>query len=598
MALGATVAVFAQQRPPPRIMSVDELRPGMTGYGLTVFQGMRPERFSVEVVGVLHNARPRMDMILIRPSHPRLEVLGTVAGMSGSPIYINDRLVGAYAYGWEFGRETIAGVTPIANMLAEARRPRRTPPGLIPGSQVPLPLAVDSVSGRRSRSVLDTLAARMQVVRAPVPSAHGQLVPVSVPLCVAGMSEGALRYLSEAFEPFGLVPIQSGGTGPRNGSPPADAPAHFENGGSISVTLISGDISGAATGTVTWVQDHEVLAFGHPMMGLGEVALPTALSRVAWIMASLRRSHKMAEPVRDLGAMVQDRPAAIVVDERASAPMIPVRVRLHGVEGAPQREWNVQLAYHRAFLSRLVGAVLGTVLETTAGDVGDAAWVVRSSVVTRDHGTLQFTDHGAAAEGVNALSLSSLSVAEAIDRLTDNPFEQVRIDRIDAEVELRWSRDFYYIRSVALSRAEVDPGETVQLLVSLGQYGARPVVRAIPVTVPREVAGREMDIEVSAGGETLPDLAEPENITDLIRNVTSSFAEDALVVTLRMPGQGVLLRGRALPNLPGSALDALRPAANTDGGEPIPNVRRIVVPVGRLVLGRDRVRLRVREVRQ
>jgi hypothetical protein len=223
---------------------------------------------------------------------------------------------------------------------------------------------------------------------------------------------------------------------------------------------------------------------------------------------------------------------------------------------------------------------------------------VRSQVVTRDRGTLQFTDVGASAEGTNGLPYSSLGMAEAVERLTDNPFEQVRIDRIEVDVTLRWARDFYYVRSVALSRAEADPGETVQLLVSLGQYGAAPIVRAIPLRVPREVAGREVDIEVGPGADTLPDLAEPESVGDLIRNLTTSFPEDSLVVTMRLPGQGVLLRGRTIPNLPGSALDALRPAASTDGGEPIANSQRTVVPVGRVVLGRDRLRLRVREVRQ
>src|SRR5690349_14930530 len=114
-------------------MGVDEIRPGMTGYGLTVIHGTQPERFNVEVLEILHNARPQMDMILIRTSDrqgapPLLERTGSVAGMSGSPIYINDRLIGAYAYGWMFGRDSIAGVTPISTMLAELRRPRRTPP--------------------------------------------------------------------------------------------------------------------------------------------------------------------------------------------------------------------------------------------------------------------------------------------------------------------------------------------------------------------------------------------------------------------------------------------------------------------------------------
>jgi hypothetical protein len=544
-----------------------------------------------------------MDMILIRPTHPILERCGTVAGMSGSPIYINDRLIGAYAYGWDFGRETVAGVTPIANMVAELGRTRRTPPGLIPGSQVPLPIvppADGAPASPRRRSAFDQSAERLRLARAPVNTQYGSLVPLSVPFAVAGMSDGALRYLADAFEPMGIVPVQSGGTGARRrGTGPAATPAaHYANGGSVSINLLSGDIAGASTGTVTVADGGDVLAFGHPMMGLGEVALPAGLSRVAWIMASVRRSHKMAEPVADLGALQQDRPFTIVVNERGAAPTVPVRVQLHGTDGAPHTEWNVSVAYHRALFSRLVASVIGTVLETAAGDVGDVAWTVRSSVVTEGHGTLAFTDNGASAEGTGGMTVGSLQATDALERLTDNPFEQVRVTRVDVDVQLRWARDFYYVRSVALSRAEADPGETVQLVVTLAQYAGATVVRSIPLTVPRELAGRDVDIDITPGGETVPDVAEPEAIGDLIRNLTTSFPEDALVVSVRMPGQGVTLRGRALPDLPGSAFDALRPAVDTESGEPFANVRRTVVPVGRLVLGRDRVRLHVREIRQ
>lgn len=603
LALSATGLVsaalaIAQSVPTPRTISVDELRPGMRGYGLTVFSGTRPERFEVEVVGTLRNFRPRQDLVLIRTTHPILQRANTVGGMSGSPIYVDDKLVGAYAYGWEFGNEPIAGVTPIANMIAELARPRRTPPGMIPGYTVPVPIAGPSegpAPGRR-QTALDSVASQLRLARAPVATPFGSLAPLSVPLNVAGMSNGAVRFLSDALEPMGITPMQAAGTGAQQ--PPANAPTHYEPGGSVSVQLISGDISGAGTGTVTWVRGPEVLGFGHPMMELGEVALPTALSRVSWILSSSRRSFKIAEPIRPLGALVQDRPSTIIVDERASAPTVPMHVRITGNDGAPQNDWNVQVSLHRALFARLCGSVVATVLETAAGDHSDAAYTITSRVHTRDKGVLEFTDVGATLSGPGAISPLSMSFFDAVDRLTDNPFQPVRVDRVDVEVNLRWRRDLYYVRNVSLSRAEADPGQTVQLHVSLGQYAAAPITRTIPIEVPRDLAGREMEIEVMPGGEVVPDLPEPESIDDLVRNLTVSYPDDALVVVVRMPGQGALVRGRALYNLPGSAFDALRPGTSTDGAEPLSNVRRTVVPLGRIVIGRDRVRLRVRDLRQ
>lgn len=569
----------------------------MRGYGLSVFSGTRPERFEVEIVGTLRNFRPRQDLVLIRTTHPILQRANTVGGMSGSPIYVDDKLVGAYAYGWEFGNEPIAGVTPISNMLAELGRPRRTPPGMVPGYTVPVPIAGPTEQGpNRRQTALENAASQLRLARAPVQTPFGALAPLAVPLSVAGMSTGAVRFLSEAFEPMGIVPMQAAGTGtPR---PEPGTPSHYEPGGSVSVQLISGDISGAGTGTVTWVRGPEVLGFGHPMMELGEVALPAALSRVSWILSSSRRSFKIAEPVRPLGALVQDRPSTIIVDERETAPMVPMRVRIRGNDGAPQNDWNVNVAFHRALFARLVGSVVATTLETAAGDMSDAAYTIEARVHTRDRGVLSFTDVGATLSGPGSISPLSMSFYEAVDRLTDNPFQPVRIDRVEVDVNLRWRRELYFVRNVTLSQAEADPGRTVQLQVSLGQYAAAPITRTIPIEVPREMAGREMEIEVMPGGEATPDMAEPESIDDLVRNLTTSYPDDALVVVVRMPGQGALIRGRTLYNLPSSAADALRPGASTDGAELMGNVRRTVVPLGRIVVGRDRVRLRVRELRQ
>jgi hypothetical protein len=573
-------------------MSSDDVRPGMRGYGLTVFRGTRPERFEVEVLDTVHNFRPHMDLILIRPTHPTLEHAGTVGGMSGSPIFIEGKLIGAYAYGWEFGRDPVAGVTPIASMLAELRRPRRTPSGVIPGSGIPFDIGPTPIG--RPRAGWESLSRNALAHRTPVATAYGSLVPAMTPMAVGGMGARAVQHLAEALEPFGIVPLQGAGGGGA-ARPPDDAPTRYENGGAVGVRMIEGDISGNVTGTVTLVTPEGVLAFGHPMMGLGETAFPATIARVMWILASERRSFKISEPVRSLGALVNDRGPAVVVDPRATAPTVPVHVSIHGVDGAPHTDWNCTIAGQRPMTARLAASVVESALEDTVSDMAEAAWTVRSRVFLRGRGPVEFTEHGAGAEGVR--SLPAPGGFELLTRVVDNAFGVVPVDRIEVDLTLRWQRDFSYVRSVSASAAEVDPGATLELRVLLGRYGAGPELRTVRVEVPRELAGRELDVEVAGGSEVVPDLAEPESLGDLIRNVSTRYPSDALVVSVRMPGQGVTLRGRVIPNLPGSALDALRPSVSTESGEPFQNFRRTVVPVGRVVLGRDRVRLRVREVR-
>lgn len=587
--------VLLAQVPRPTVagvetMPIDEVRPGMRGYGLTVFRGTRPERFDVEVLDTIHNFRPRQDLILIRPTHPTLEHAGTVGGMSGSPIFVDGRLIGAYAYGWEFGRDPVAGVTPIGSMLAELRRPRRTPPGLIPGSGAPLDVAPPAAP----RARWETLSRSALAARAPVPTAYGSLVPAMTPMAVAGMGARATEHLAEALAPFGLVPLQGAGGG-GTAQTPSDAPTRYENGGAIGVRMIQGDISGNVTGTVTLVTPQGVLAFGHPMMGLGETAFPATIARVMWILASERRSFKMSEPLRSLGSLVADRGPAVVVDERATAPTVPMRVTVHGVEGAPHPEWNVTLAGQRPMTARLAASVVESALEETVSDMAEAAWTVRSRVTLRGREPLEFTDHGTGMEGVR--SLPAPGGFEVLTRVVDNAFAMVPVDRIEVDLTMHWRRDFAYVRAVTAGVTEVEPGGAVDLRVQLGRYGAAPEMRTVRLEVPRELAGRELDVEVAGGNEVVPDLPEPETLDDLLRNVSTRFPDDALVVSVRMPGQGVTLHGRVIPNLPGSAFDALRPSVSTESGEPFPNYRRTVVPVGRVVLGRDRIRLRVREVR-
>ncbi len=588
VALAASGSLLAQSVPTPvgALMPIADVRPGMRGYGLTVFRGTRPERFDVEVIDVLRNFRPRMDLVLVRPSHPTLDHAGVVGGMSGSPIFLEGRLAGAYSYGWEFGRDPVAGVTPIHAMLAELRRPRRTPPGLLPGSSIPLPIESPrgDVSARSAHAPF----------REPVPTAYGTLVPASSPLSVGGMATRALAHLAEALEPFGIVPVQTGGGG--SATPPPDAPTRYEPGGAVAVRLIQGDISGNVTGTVTHLEGNNVLAFGHPMTSAGETALPAGIARVLWILASSRRSFKISEPLRSLGSLVSDRGPGIVIDTLAVSPTLPVRVRVRGVDGAPRSEWNATVASQRPLAARLAGSVIETAIEETASDSGDVGWTVRSTVHLRGRPPLVLVEHGSSAEGPR--TIGNLAAPDLITRALDNAFGPVIPERLEVEVELRWAREFSYLRSASVSLAEVEPGAPFEVRMMLHRYGLAPEQRAVTLIAPREMAGREMEIEVAGGNEATLDLPEPESTDDILRNLSARLPDDAVVVSMRMPGQGVTLRGRTLANLPGSAFDALRPAMSSDSGDPMLNWRRAVVSVGRVVLGRDRLRVRVREVRQ
>jgi hypothetical protein len=598
-ALCLTSALALSQVKSP-FMSVAELRPGMKGYGLTVFRGDAPERFGVEVIDVLHGFRPDQDLILIRTEHPVLTTAITVAGMSGSPIYIDGRMIGAYAYGWTFGKEPVAGVTPISNMLAELARP--IDPriwkaiGTLPALTGHKP-AAPSPQAQLRPYLGDRREAAFDALRAlPRNTLYGQPLPAATPLQVSGLGQAGLELLSRELGPYGLMPVQAGaGAGAAASSKP---PAPFQDGGSIGVQLTRGDVSVMAVGTVTYVQGQKLVAFGHPMLNAGQVALPTCTTKVVHVLSSEMRSFKLAEPVAPLGVLVQDRQSAIVVDSQLHADMLPVKVRVHGVPNAPRTEWNMEVASHRMLTPGLVMSALSSALEATAIDRTDAVLQVDSQVEIAGHGKQSVSDvlvtSGGASDGGALGRLRAFSLLAAA---YGNPFESARVTAVQLDVHVRFERDLLSVVDASLPSDTVDPGSTVQLAVTLRGFDAqdgKEEVRIFPIEIPSSAAGETLELSIEPGDEVDLERPKPSSLDDILRAVRLGYPGTSLVVSTKLPGQGVKLRGQLVRSLPGSALDSLQPANEADKGALFPSYERKELALGHPVAGSMKLKLNVR----
>ena len=593
---------LSQVRP---YMDVSEIRPGMKGYGLTVFRGHTPERFEVSVIDVLHRFRPNQDLVLIRTEHPQLEKAVTVAGMSGSPIYINERLIGAYAYGWTFGKEPVAGVTPIANMLAELARPidpqiwralgTMPTPLSAPGDKKPHQRAHHSRAGTWW-SGLDARRRELDLTRGPEQNTrYGVPLPAATPLLLSGLEAQSIGLLERELSPLGLLPVQgsASGAGP---APQAAQHGRFVNGGSIGVQLARGDISMMAVGTVTHVSGDRLVGFGHPMLNAGQVALPTCTARVVHILSSQMRSFKLAEPAEPLGALVQDRQAAIVVDQTLRAELLPVRVKVHGLPGLPRDEWNIEVASHRMLTPGLVLTVVGNALEATAIDRTDSVLSIESQVEIAGHGTLKtsdvlFTPSGAADSG----ALSRLRMFGAISTAYMNPFERARVTRVQVDMHVRRERDVLSVEDAQLPSDEVDPDSTVQLTVTLRRFDDSEQQQVIPVHIPKRAAGETLELVVEPGDEVKLDHPKPSSLDDLLHALRDSYSGMSLVVSTKLAERGVKLRGHVVRSLPDSMLDTFQPANQADRGSLFSIYERKELPLGHAVTGSLRLKLRVRD---
>lgn len=583
------VATFAGATPRLKLMSVSEVRPGMRGYGLTVLRGTEPERFDIEVIDVLHNFRPDQDLVLIKTPHPLLDHAGSVAGMSGSPIYIEDRLVGAYAYGWSFGKDPIAGVTPIATMLKELDRPLRPLPFMRP-----LPVAPRAAAAIEPRSPSDAFTALAQWTRHHPQPHHGSLRPAATPLLVGGMPRGVADILREKLEPLGLSVLDAAGGGSTKANKQADA--RYVDGGAIAVTLLRGDIQATGVGTVTYVDGKRLLGFGHPMLDAGEARLPTATARVLHVLASERSSFKIAEAITPLGALVHDRQSAIVVDNDVPAETIPVQIKLRGVPDAPRSVWNVEAASHRLLTSSLVLSAISSALGAAANDMSELAYRADTTVVLRKYGPQRVVEDGFSPLGLaQPAALARLRLFDLIDISFANPFELAQIERVEVELDLRFARDVIELVGARLAESEIDPGVPARVVLTLRAFDGQSEQRVIEVPLPSTLAGEQVEIELLPGNLARLEQPVPQNFADLLRIAKSGLPSTSLVINVQRKGRGVSLASHVIKNLPASALDLLLPSRDTSRATTFVSEERTVMPLGKVLVGQAKLSLEVRK---
>ena len=330
----ASPATAAIKIDPKEIMRVEEVRPGMKGVGRTVFQGVKIEPFDVTVLGVLPKENLGRPLILVRMDGGPIvkREANIIGGMSGSPVYINGRLVGAVAYGQTFPREPIAMLTPIEDML-EALDPalpdkpswaserHATAPGLLTSPLGPGERELESPVRIGDRTY-ERIAFRAQPyhvekARRPRPGTL-EMAPIATPAMVSGVSSRSLERLAETFAPFGVEPV----SGP--GAMKYDKPIPLVPGSAAGASLVVGDIDMTAVGTVTYRKGNQILAFGHPFLQMGAVDLPLTTAWVHDVFPSIQRSFKIASPVKIVGSVRQDRPWGISAHIGQQSDLIPL----------------------------------------------------------------------------------------------------------------------------------------------------------------------------------------------------------------------------------------------------------------------------------
>lgn len=560
----------------------EQLKPGMKGYGLSVFKGTKPERFEVEVIGVLKNALPKQDMILIRMSGQNLEKHRVIAGMSGSPVYIDDKLIGALAYGWTFENDPLAGVTPIHNMMSQLTRPV-VPPSTITGS----------VSFHRSSST----PAMFALPNAAFPrAADDSTTPRALltPLSFGGFSSRVMEQFASKFSGLGMMPVAAGGAGsatlPRRSG-------DIEAGGSIGVQLIRGDMSATAVGTATYVDKSRILAFGHPFFHGGSVEAPAVLAEVHTIMSSLERSFKMATPVAEIGSMVGDWQSCIVADAKLQAKMIPVTIDAANRDLGQSEHYDAEVMENQMFTPMLVVMAIAQAVSAASGSSQDTTARIAISAElgpTKSGGSPRTVavDDTFFSPGGGLLDLQALMPLVAV---FNTPFGNPTVKRVTVKVDATLTRQTAEIKRAYFNKSEVERGETVPLTIVLKPFGQPEVTKTIPIRVPSAGdAMRHLVVTVVAGGNAPPDAAPPDSLDDYLDVIQQGHRNTDLVALMPTSSQGMQYHGKLLKKLPPSVVGVLDDSSTSDVVAAA-DILQLVEPTDWVLSGQATVRVLIRQ---
>ncbi|MBI2058185.1 MAG: hypothetical protein HYT87_00290 [Nitrospirae bacterium] len=540
LAHGSWLSAWAGTAEP--IFPLDQVKPGMKGVGKTVFKGTAIEEFQVEVIDVLRNYAPKRSLILAEVSGKAVDEAGVIAGMSGSPVYIEGKLVGALAYRFgAFPRRPIAGITPIQDMLdlfEGMAEPGAAEPTATPGLIRPLP------------------PQEIQERNAPAATATGKgvfdpggVIPIETPLAMSGFHPEILRLFRGDFERLGFYPVLAG-----SGSDGAGG-GNLEPGSSISARLVSGDISMSASGTLTFIDKDRILAFGHPFMWGGDVNFPLAPSRVLTVVPGQALSYKITSDGETVGAWTRDQSTGIVGLLRRSAPTVKVRVTVNGGQ-----TYHFDVVEHIVLTPALLQMTVGNLIMLSTG---------MSSPVTIDaRGAIRIEGEEAVPveifrSGDFALTDVVGDVSQTIGWLLRNPYKPLRVQGIELNVQANKGDQSAVLDRIRMPRSDVRAGEKLPLEIVLraGRKGRSELTH--PFTLPADIEPGDYTLRVTdalaaersdwtgigEAGSTLPSI---------LIQLRKTYDARQIYVRLERASSGVRTGGRRLENLPPSVYELLQ----------------------------------------
>lgn len=580
--------------PPPAVgqaangfMDIDEVKPGMRGYGLTVFQDARIDTFGVEVLGVMKNTfYTKHNIIMVGVSGPYVDDAGVIAGMSGSPVYIDGKLVGALAYRFgQFPMKPIGGVTPIGHMLAildavetESEPDRNAPGGTSGGmgeSRGGLGPGDASFDPAFPWPGEDRSAAE-SYRQGGTPSGPSSLKPIAVPMVFSGFHPRAVSLFENELRRRGLVPVSGGSvdggapggtpgavsgggdTAPeQDGSASRGARSALEPGSAVSAQLIRGDFNLSGTGTVTWRDEDAILAFGHPFLWTGALNVPMNRAEIITVIPDQTGSTKISSVADEVGSVLWDHTNGIYGQLGGTARMIPVELS-YGDAGRAPRAYRFDVMMANGWTPMLINMAVANTIIANGQASGERTISLGGRIVLRGHPDVVFDDQFS---GRASLASLARDVNSVLDFVLDNRFVTPIIESVEIEVHSSNERRTAVIEDVWFGSETLKPGDPLEVRVFLRPYRGERLVKRIDVAVPKNVSNGPVQVLVGSARavtrhdlNTVPQRYRAVDGPRLIELLNDRRTGNRVYLKMFQAGAGGIVKGREMPGLPPSVL--------------------------------------------
>ena len=518
------------------IMPLSDIKAGMRATGRTVFKGTQPEDFQAEIIGVLENIGPRQSIILARLSGGPLEKTGVMQGMSGSPVYIDGKLIGAVALTFAFSKEPIAGIRPIGEMLEIQREPRTT------------------------RATTTTVAADpLANIRKPedVLAGSARLVEIATPVSFNGFTRSTIEHFAPRLRAVGLEPVQGVGTGKPAGF---GDPSLIQPGSMISVQLLSGDMTVGAEGTVTHVDGKNIYGFGHRFLSVGATDLPFARAEVLTLLPNLSTSFKISSAREWMGTITQDRSVGIAGSLGRQADLVPLTVNVSDPDSKTPRpiRYSMRMVNDRVLAPLLVQMAVYSAIEATERTLGTGSFRIKGEVSFADGNVPPIKLNNIYAGDFNVPLQVSLGASIPLSYVLQSGFDTLKLRDITIDVEAYDRKKQLAIDQVWTSTRDVRPGESFDVTAVLtGENGAE-ITRTARYTVPVGASPGPIYITVADGSTTNMNEYQqyigtaPKNPAQLVGFLNSFRANNKAYVRLWRADTAFTVQGHDLPDTPPS----------------------------------------------